>query len=213
LIECFKVIFFDKMEIRIANIISYIFHPLFIPMLGLLIISNSSTYAADLDHRFTSFIYFSVFVLTLLFPLVLIPFFYYGKLTSKIQLADQRERLMPFLITFVLYFIAYLLIRKLPISHVYQRFLFAACLSVLLVILISYFWKISAHMVGWGGLVGLILSLSIRFETDLMLFLIIAILISGLVGFARLKLEVHNQLQVFSGFLVGLFTILAVFFI
>jgi membrane-associated phospholipid phosphatase len=201
------------MEKRIANIISYIFHPLFIPVLGLLVISNSGTYAADLDHRFTNFIYFSVVVLTLVFPLVIILFIYFGKLTNKIQLSDQRERLIPFLITFVFYFIAYLLIRKLPISQVYQRFLFGACLTVLFFAMISFFWKISAHLAGWGGLVGLILSLSVRFETDLMIFLIFSILITGLVGFARLRLGAHNQFQIYSGFLVGLGTIMAVFFI
>ena len=76
---------------------------------------------------------------------------------------------------------------------------------------ISYFWKISAHLVGWGGLVGLILILSLRFNTDLMLFLILAILSSGFIGFARLKLEAHNPLQVYSGFLLGFVIMIVVF--
>src|SRR3972149_9728143 len=105
------------------------------------------------------------------------------------------------------------MVRKLPVSSVYQRFLFASCISVLLVLTISYFWKISAHLVGWGGLTGLIASLSLRFHTDLMIFLIIALILSGITAFARLRLNAHNQSQVYSGFLLGILTVLMVFLI
>jgi membrane-associated phospholipid phosphatase len=201
------------MEKRFANFLSYITHPLLTPLLGLLVISNSGTYAADLDPRFTQFIYLAVFVLTFLLPVTLIPFLRYLDLAKTLHFHDRKERLMPLYITLAFYIAAYFLISKLPISEVYQRFLFSASLSVLFVLIISYFWKISSHLTGWGGLVGLIFSLSIRFESDLMLFLIVSILITGLVGFARLRLGAHNALQVYSGFLMGFLTMLAVFFI
>ena len=201
------------MEKKFAQIISYIAHPLCIPMLGLLIISNSGTYAADLDQKFTNFIYTSVFVLTFLMPVAFIPFYLYAKMIRNIQFTGQRERLIPLYITLVFYLVAYFMVRKLPVSSVYQRFLFASCISVLLVLTISYFWKISAHLVGWGGLTGLIASLSLHFHTDLMIFLIIALILSGITAFARLRLNAHNQSQVYSGFLLGILTVLMVFLI
>jgi uncharacterized membrane protein len=201
------------MEKRIANILSYLAHPLLIPMLGLLVISNSGTYAADLDQRFTQFIYLSVFILTLMVPAGLIPLFIYSGLTKNIHFSEKRERLIPLYITFIFYLAAYLLIKKLPISQVYQKFLFAACLSILLVLMISYFWRISLHLVGWGGLIGLVFSLSILFDKDLMLFLILSILLTGSIGFARLRLDAHTPLQIYSGFLVGFLTMLIVFII
>lgn len=201
------------MEKRFANIISYIAHPLLIPTLGLLVISNSGTYAADLDQRFTQFIYLSVFVFTLMLPAGLIPLFFYSGLAKNIHFSERRERLIPLYITLIFYLAAYFLIKKLPVSQVYQRFLFAACIAILFVLAISYFWKISAHLTGWGGLVGLVLSLSLRFDTDLMLFLILGILLTGCIGFARLRLNAHNPLQVYSGFLLGFLTTLMVFII
>jgi membrane-associated phospholipid phosphatase len=201
------------MEKRIASILSIIAHPLLIPMIGLLVISNSGTYAADLDHRFTQFIYLSVFIFTLMLPASLVPLFFYTGLTKNIHFSERSGRLIPMFITLIFYLAAYFLIKRLPISAVYQRFLFAACLSILFLLIISYFWKISAHLVGWGGLVGLILSLSLRFDTDLMLFLILGILLTGSIGFARLRLNAHSPLQVFAGFLVGFLTVLMVFII
>jgi membrane-associated phospholipid phosphatase len=199
------------MEKKVANLLTYIAHPLLIPMLGLLVISHSGTYAADLDQRFTQFIYLSVFIFTFMLPASLIPLFFYSGLAKNITFTARRERLIPLYITLIFYLAAYFLIKKMPISSVYQRFLFSSCLSILFILAISYFWKISAHMTGWGGIVGLVLSLSLRFSTDLMLFLILAILVSGCIGFARLRLNAHNPLQVYAGFLVGFLTVLAVY--
>ncbi len=199
------------MEKKIALIISYLSHPLLMPMMGLLVISSSGTYAADLDPRFTNFIYLSVFLLTFLMPVAMMPLFYYSQVVKSLQLSERRERLLPLYLTLIFYIAAYILIRKLPVSQVYQRLLFSSCLSVLFVIAVSYFWKISAHMVGWGGIVGLIIVLSFRFDSDLMLYLIIAVMWAGITAFARLRLDEHKPLQVYSGFLIGLLTMLVVF--
>ena len=142
------------MEKKFATFISYIAHPLIIPILGLLVISNSGTYAADMDQQYKQFIYLSVFIFTLLLPVALIPLFYYFGLAKNVQFSERRERLIPLYLTLIFYLAAYFLIKKFPVSVIYQRFLFAACFSMLLLASISYFWKISAHMVGWGGLIG-----------------------------------------------------------
>ena len=201
------------MEKRIANLLSYLTHPLLVPMLGLLVISNSGTYAADMDTHYNQFIYLSVFVMTFMMPAALIPLFLYSGLAKSINFSERKERLIPLYITLIFYVAAYFLIRKLPVSQIYQRFLFAASLSVLFVLAISYFWKISAHLVAWGGLVGLILSISLHFDTDLMPFLVISLFCSGCVGYARLRLNEHSSLQVYAGFLLGFVIMITVFFI
>ena len=201
------------MEKKFANIISYISHPIIVPMLGLMVISHSGTYAADIDRQYNQFIYLAVFVLTFLMPAGLMPLFAYSGLAKSMNFSERKERLIPLYITLVFYLVAYFMIRKLPVSQIYQRFLFSACLSVLFVLAISYFWKISSHLVAWGGLVGLIISLSFRFDTDMMLFLIIGLLWTGFVGFARLKLNAHNSLQVIAGFWLGFLTMLLVFLV
>jgi hypothetical protein len=68
-------------------------------------------------------------------------------------------------------------------------------------------------MIGWGGLTGLILILSLKFNSNLMFFLITSILMSGLIGFARLKLEEHSPAQIYTGYLMGIVVMMAVFII
>lgn len=201
------------MEKKLATLISYLAHPLLIPMLGVLLISKSGTYAAEIDQNLIQFIYLSVFILTFMLPLGLIPLFYYSGLVKNIQFTERRERLTPLYITLVLYLSAYYVMRKIPMSQIYQSFLFAASLSILLILIICYFWKISAHMVGWGGLTGLILSLSFKYNIDLFMLLIAGILCSGCIGYARLRLDAHSPSQVYCGFLLGCFLVLATFLI
>ncbi len=200
------------MEKRFATIISYLTHPLLIPVLGLFIIGNSGTYAADMDERYKQFIYLAVFVFTFMLPAALIPLFYFFGLSKSLHFTERRERLIPLYITLIFYIAAYFLVKKIPVSAIYQRFLFASCTSVILIIAISYFWKISAHLVGWGGLTGLIIMLSYRYNTDLMIFFILAILLSGIVGYARLKLTEHRPVEIYAGYLLGL-TVMTVVYV
>jgi hypothetical protein len=62
-------------------------------------------------------------------------------------------------------------------------------------------------MVGIGGLTGLIGFLIWSLRVDLQFLLMLAIVSAGLIGFARLQMKVHDQAQVYSGFLAGLLSV------
>jgi membrane-associated phospholipid phosphatase len=80
-----------------------------------------------------------------------------------------------------------------------------AAASVLTALIVNFFWKISAHMIGMGGLCGTLICISIKLQTDMLAFLLIAIIFSGLVGASRILLKAHNPSQIYIGFFVGVF--------
>ena len=195
------------MQVKSANIISILFHPLLMPLIGIITILKSGAYIAYIDSHWVNHTLLIVFVLTVVLPLSLTPFYYYTRLVRSIRMKNHRERIVPYFITFILFYTAHFIIKKLPLNYFYSIYLFAASVSVLLVIIISYFWKISTHMVGIGGLVGLIFSLSLKMTVNLMGVLIIAIIVTGILGTSRLRLNSHSPSQVYSGFILGLITI------
>jgi hypothetical protein len=67
-------------------------------------------------------------------------------------------------------------------------------------------------MVGLGGLLGALISVSYLIQFDMTLFYIPVILIAGMVGAARLSLNEHRPSQIYAGFLLGLFVQTALFF-
>jgi membrane-associated phospholipid phosphatase len=196
------------MEKKIAAFLSYLLHPLLAAFAGILVLTHSGTYIADLSSDIKNLIYLIIVTLTLVLPVCLIPFYMYFKIVRNLEISERHERLIPLYITLVAYVTAYFLIRRLPVSQLYSRFLFSACLSVLIVLIISNFWKISVHMTGLGGLTGLVLALSIKLGADMVMYLLIFLILSGVAGYARLRLNAHSGLQVLVGYLTGLITVL-----
>lgn len=71
-------------------------------------------------------------------------------------------------------------------------------------LIINFFWKISAHMLGIGGLVGGVFSVcfNVKGTNPIALFAILLIL-SGLLGVCRLYLRGSSASQVYVGFILG----------
>ena len=187
-----------------SKVISYLLHPVFMPFFGIIIILNSGTYISILDTSIIKALYLIVGTFTVIVPLGLLPIFYFTSIIKKIELNDRRQRIIPYLFTFISFYLAYILVKKLPVSSFISAYLFASCMTVLVILIISSFWKISTHMTGIGGLIGLILSLSYLLKTDLMYFLVVVILLSGFIAAARIYLKEHDLSQIYVGFFVGI---------
>ena len=71
--------------------------------------------------------------------------------------------------------------------------------------LFSKFWKISLHLIGIGGVLGVFLALQI-IKGGLLNLIVALILVSGILAFARLKEKAHSPAQVYAGFLLGVFS-------
>jgi membrane-associated phospholipid phosphatase len=88
-------------------------------------------------------------------------------------------------------------------------FFAGGALACLISTIVNFWWKISAHMAGIGGLLALLwqidaMELEIISRPWMVAYILIAIILSGLLGSARLLLKRHTLPQVIAGFLNGL---------
>ncbi|MCQ2959209.1 MAG: phosphatase PAP2 family protein [Bacteroidales bacterium] len=96
------------------------------------------------------------------------------------------------------------------IMQFFRTYLLLCIITIFIANLITYFWRISLHTIGMGGLLGLLASFYLEeplfytFAIELIPFFII---LSGLVGTSRLYLKAHTPLQIYAGYAVGFFTI------
>jgi len=192
---------------KFAKIISTLFHPLLMPTFGVLLMLNTDTYLSFFPIEAKLIIYLIVFAGTFLLPLLLLPFFLYRKYIKKITMDTRKERIAPLIITIASYYFTYYVIKQLPLPLIFNKFLLATTISVALTLIITLYWKISAHMIGIGGMIGLIVGLALKFSVDFRFILMILLLIAGLIGTSRLYLKSHNSLQVYSGFFIGILII------
>lgn len=198
---------------KAARIISVLFHPLIMPTLGFLLLFNSGTFLAYLPFEYKKMILLIVFLCTFIIPLSVMPFLIYQKIIFDITMPRARERITPLVISFIFLVLCYFLLRRVPIPPDYLAFCLGCAASTLLTLLVISKWKISLHMVGIGGLAGLVTYIIIKMQVDLGLYLIIIIIAAGLTGTARLVLNAHKPFEIYSGFLAGLIIIASVMFI
>lgn len=186
-----------------ARLITILFHPLLMPTIGLLLILNSGTYLSLLDPAAKKAVLFVMALGTLLFPLMMIPVLYYRNLITSLQDAQKEERFLPYMVILILYVITYIYFVRLPLSHLIHAYVLSVAILLFVMMVITLKFKICAHTAALGGIVGLIFTLILKYETPLLGFMAIGILAAGLVGTARLILGVQRPLEVYTGFLLG----------
>ncbi|MBU8892935.1 MAG: hypothetical protein KOO66_09160 [Bacteroidales bacterium] len=196
-----------------AKVLSILFHPLLLPAIGMLILLNSGSVLEYLPFQAKKIILLIVFVSTFVLPLTFVPFFIFQKIIKNVQMENNKERLIPFFVTTVLYFFCYYLLQRLGAPQTVSNFILAATSTVFVLFLVSFKWKISAHMAGVGGLTGALIAISFTLNVNLEYFIIAAIFVSGIVGFSRLKLESHKQYQIYSGWITGLLVSAIILFV
>ena len=130
------------------------------------------------------------------------------RLTSNIKdmmMDDRKERVVPMLITSILYGITtYWVAFKYQMSVPMISLILSVTLTVAGITIITLFWKISAHSASaWGGVGIFVAFLQKTTEIQLMTILIVAVLMAGIVSSSRLYLKVHNLPQIIIGGIFG----------
>ena len=188
----------------IARITSYLFHPLLMPLYAIAILFNTNNYLAyAITPAVQKIIYIVVFTTTYLLPsLTAMLLVNRGKINS-LQMEQSRERNVPFIITVVCYVACFYLLQKIPMVRIFGYAILAAALAILISFLINLKWKISIHMVGIGGLMGLLYVFSQQLHFNFLLPIIIITIVAGALGTSRLMMSAHVPSQIYVGFLVG----------
>jgi membrane-associated phospholipid phosphatase len=200
------------MEKKIAKFISIVLHPLLIPTYALLLLINTNTHFTlvmpeKMRYATVLFVFLTSFVLPLLIMLILLKV---GKIKS-LEMKSRQERMLPLLIVAGFFYLTYHLLKQGPHFALFNIFMLGATLLVVISLFINYFAKVSIHMLALGGMFGTFAGFSIAFNLDLSFLLFLIAFLSGMVGFARLKLEAHTPSQVYSGFTLGAVFMLGLF--
>ena len=90
------------------------------------------------------------------------------------------------------------------------KFMIGSIASIFLALLISYWWKISLHLIGVGGVTGVVVALSLRAGLGITPALMGMIVVAALTATARLYLNAHTPAQTLAGFILGWVTVMGV---
>lgn len=188
----------------LSRVISYLFHPLLMPLYATAILFNTNNYLAfAITPAVQKIIYLIVFATTYLLPsLTAMLLLRKGKIQS-LQMEQLRERNIPFLITAIYFASCFYLLQKIPMARVLGYAMLGASMAIFISFLINLKWKISVHMVGIGGLIGLLYVFSQQMHFNFLVPIIFFAIVAGALGTSRLVMSAHVPSQIYAGFLLG----------
>lgn len=196
---------YGRIVVGLSRFASAMLSPLLMPTYGIIIALWCSYLSAyDMGLRVTIMLVASG--ITLVLPVFFIATLHHFKWISDKRLVDRRERLLPYLFAFLCYVaVAFYLHSRVHMPTWGVMFFVGAALSVLISAVVNLRWKISAHMAGMAGIVALIYNMHalVTEAFNLIWVLIVAVLLCGILGSARIILGRHTLAQVIAGAING----------
>jgi len=186
----------------IANFLSVIFFPLFIPIYGSLLLFSLMIFSYYPPFYIRN-AYMAIFIFGTIIPSLCIFVLYKARIISDVGLTRQRDRSIPYFCTSLSYFVCAFALDRLAMPKFVSMLMIAVAVALLINSIVNIWWKISAHMTGIGGLLGGILYVSYQSHINPYEWIIAIMLACGVIAAARLYLNAHTPGQIVAGFLNG----------
>jgi len=187
-----------------GHIISYIFHPLFIPSYITAYLVYIDPYAfVGLNDRLKMYRLVSVIFSTAFLPLFSVMLMKQLGFIQSIFLRTQKDRIIPYIVCMIFYFWAWYVSKNIHDSSAHTAMLLAVFLSCIAGMMANIYYKISMHGIAAGALLVLFIWMAFNGAVAGGAYLSIVILITGLVCTARFIVSDHSGFEVYSGLMVG----------
>ena len=190
----------------IANLISYIFHPLLMPTYVFMYIAYINPYLLSGWNSPQMKIALSqVFINSFIFPVITVLLMKGLGFINNLQLKTREERFVPFIATMTFYVWSYFVFKRSDLNEIFSDVLLAGLISIVLAFMLTIFFrKVSLHTIGIGLAFSLILQTVPLAYFNAIPILLVATLIAGLIGSSRLILKAHTNREVYYGYAIGI---------
>lgn len=183
--------------------ISFIFHPLLMPTLGVILFFYTSPRYIPLAIIKGKLL--SVLILTIIFPIFVFYFLKASRQVKTIYLQSTKERIIPLIINCVV--LIYITQRVFPIQEFKEVYFFfiailLSTLSCLILAILSF--KASIHMIASGGILMFAIAISIHYSINLNGLIAISFILVGAIATSRLHMKAHTYPEIIIGFFIGL---------
>lgn len=184
--------------------ISFVFHPIIMPLLGVVFYFTKSPRFFPLEVIQAKII--SLTILTIILPILLYFLLKTIGKTESIYLKTTKERIIPLSLNIIICVL--IIMRVLPdnqIIELYYFFIGILISTVVCLVLAIFKFKASIHMIAIAGVFMFAIGISLHFGKNLNGSLALFALIAGGIASSRLHLKAHTNVELIFGFCIGLF--------
>jgi hypothetical protein len=192
-----------------ATVLSYVFHPLFIPVYISWFLVNYH------PHLFASFTptekiitVIRFFIMYSFFPLVTVLLAKGLGFVQSVYLKTRKDRIIPYVACGIYYFWMWYTLRndrdQLDAPREVVMLAMAIWIASSLGLLANIIMKVSMHAISLGVMLTFMMLLALTQGIGFGIYISIALLITGLVCTARFIVSDHTQIEVYGGLAVGI---------
>jgi len=188
-----------------AKIISYVFHPLFVPVYTAWFLITVQPYlfgSFTPTEKMITILRF--FIMYSFFPLVTVLLAKALGFLDSIFLKTQKERVIPYIACGIYYFwMCYVLRNQDQFSKEVVQLSMAIFIASSIGLIVNIYMKVSMHAISVGILLAFMVLLAMTQPGNYTVYLSISFLMAGMVCTSRLILSDHTPAEIYIGLLVG----------
>ena len=188
---------------QILRSISFIFHPLLMPFLGVVFYFSKTPRYIPEQQIYAKLI--SLGILTIILPILL---YFLLKTLNKVNsyyLESTSERKLPLLLNIgIIVLVLARVLTKDEIPELYFFFIGILISTITCLALAFVDFKASIHMIGAAGFFMFAVALGIHFKINIIGTIALMCVILGAIATSRLHVKAHTSAELIIGFFIGL---------
>lgn len=200
----------------IAHIISVLFHPLFIPTVGVYLLFSTPTESISFiktdsfyffEDDFKIRMYSLMAVLTIAAPFLSMVVLKTGRVISSYKLENAEERTIPLIMMIIYLGIVtiqmYLMDPGNIIPWLVKTYVISIAFATFIILILNRYTKVSWHTAGIASLIAL-MYVYLKLQMNYNVWIVPALcIILGIVATSRLILEQHKESELYLGAIIG----------
>jgi membrane-associated phospholipid phosphatase len=193
------------------RIVSAILHPLLLPVFGMALLFQAGTFKMyPLEYQL--FVTGLIFLNMTLLPATGVFLLKKTGQISDLDVSVRSERVFPYIISLITSISAIALLIRYQMPWMVVKLFIGSAFATVLAFIITFKWKISAHVIAFGCLVAASIIISINQGLNPTYFFVALFLLAGLQATSRVYLKAHTLGQVAAGFTLGFISVSAIYF-
>lgn len=181
---------------------SYIFHPLLMPLLGVVLYYGVTP--RYIDPTIVRSELFALFIITVLVPIVVFFLLKNLRLVETIYLKEAKERKFPLMIQCILLLLIIKMVFDVYDDPELYYFIVGILFSAFSALIMVFFRvKVSLHQMGVAGILMFLVGLSAHFKINLLISISFFLFVNGWVASSRLDAKAHNYRELIMGLVIG----------
>ncbi len=192
-----------------AKIISYIFHPVFIPvyLCWFVVKTQSFLFAAFSPREKTVFI-LRFGVMYIMFPLVSVLLMKAVGFVTSFQLKTQRDRIIPYVVCMIYYWWMWYVLHNQSFPRAFTILSFAIFFASIVGLMANISMKVSMHAMAAGIMAAFVIMIGFSQDISFGIYISLSILLTGIICTSRFIAGDHTPREIYGGLLLGILSLL-----